>query len=169
MSRTRQVRARRCGAGAPASGRWLGFRAVPHIAARRIGRRAQLRTALADASRQPVSMRFLLIAPVRPLAAAGDFSSTLQILASGALIEAGFRTLGVAGHPEGHKQIGPTSLWAALGEAGVRRAHWQCHAYCHAVWFQSGDRAQLGAAPDRARRSPCRVHVGIAGPPRFRN
>jgi methylenetetrahydrofolate reductase (NADPH) len=92
----------------------LGFRAVPHIAARRIAGTAQLRTALAELRAAGVD-EILLIAGDRSLPA-GDFSSTLQILASGALIEAGFRTLGVAGHPEGHKQIGPTSLWAALRE-----------------------------------------------------
>jgi methylenetetrahydrofolate reductase (NADPH) len=87
---------------------------VPHIAARRIASAAQLGGALAALRASGVD-EILLIAGDRALPA-GEFSSTLQILASGALIDAGFRTLGVAGHPEGHKQIGPTSLWAALAE-----------------------------------------------------
>jgi methylenetetrahydrofolate reductase (NADPH) len=91
-----------------------GFRAVPHIAARRIAGAAELRPALGQLRASGVD-EILLIAGDRALPA-GEYTSTLQILASGALIEAGFRTLGVAGHPEGHKQIGPSSLWAALSE-----------------------------------------------------
>jgi methylenetetrahydrofolate reductase (NADPH) len=91
-----------------------GFAAVPHIAARRIASAAQLGAALVELRAAGVD-ELLLIAGDRALPA-GEFSSTLQILASGALVEAGFRTLGVAGHPEGHKQIGPSSLWAALAE-----------------------------------------------------
>jgi methylenetetrahydrofolate reductase (NADPH) len=92
----------------------LGFRAVPHIAARRIASAAQLQAALAELRASGVD-EILLIAGDRSLPA-GQYASTLQILASGALVEAGFRTVGVAGHPEGHKQIGPSSLWAALAE-----------------------------------------------------
>ncbi len=33
-----------------------------------------------------------------------------------ALVNAGFLTLGVAGHPEGHERIGATTLWNALLE-----------------------------------------------------
>jgi methylenetetrahydrofolate reductase (NADPH) len=91
-----------------------GFRAVPHIAARRIASSSQLSGALSELRASGVE-EILLIAGDRSLPA-GEYSSTLQILASGALIDAGFRTLGVAGHPEGHKQIGPSSLWAALAE-----------------------------------------------------
>lgn len=91
-----------------------GFRAVPHLAARRIASTEQLKAALAELRAAGVD-ELLLIAGDRSQPA-GEFSSTLQILSSGALIDAGFGTLGIAGHPEGHKQIGPTSLWAALAE-----------------------------------------------------
>lgn len=97
-------------------------------------------------------------------APAGPFASTLDVLASNATIDCGMTTVAVAGHPEGHKVVGPSLLWDALlakQEFGVRTgtrvhvvtqfgfnpqaiARWQRH--CH----------ELGITLP--------VHVGLAGP-----
>jgi methylenetetrahydrofolate reductase (NADPH) len=139
-----------------------GFRAVPHIAARRIASAAQLGAALAQLRSSGVD-EILLIAGDRAIAA-GAFSSTLQILASGALIEAGFRTLGVAGHPEGHKQIGPTSLWAALSEKQEYAE--RTGSAMHIVTQFGFNPATVLAWEQRLIEHGITlpVHVGIAGP-----
>jgi len=46
--------------------------------------------------------------------AAGEFESTLDILASGLLEKAGLKRLGVAGYPEGQKGLAQSQLWNAL-------------------------------------------------------
>src|SRR5690606_14529917 len=94
----------------------------------------------------------------------GKFTSTLEVLDSGATVDAGFKALGVAGHPEGHKDVGPTALWSALRhkQAFADRTGTKVHivtqfgfnpeAIC--VWDQR--LAEHGISLP--------VHVGIAGP-----
>jgi len=89
-----------------------GLRASPHIVARRIASAQVLRAALGELKRGGVE-QILLVAGDRqqPL---GEFSSTLQILDSGATVDAGIGSIGVAGHPEGHQAIDAADLWQAL-------------------------------------------------------
>jgi methylenetetrahydrofolate reductase (NADPH) len=89
-----------------------GLRACPHIVARRIASRSALRAALRELRAGGIQ-QILLVAGDRqtPL---GPFASTLEILESGATVEAGIDTIGVAGHPEGHRAIAPQTLWQAL-------------------------------------------------------
>jgi methylenetetrahydrofolate reductase (NADPH) len=89
-----------------------GLRACPHIVARRIASESALRTALGELKRGGVE-QILLVAGdrQRPL---GGFSSTLEILESGATLDAGISSIGVAGHPEGHPAIDAQALWQAL-------------------------------------------------------
>lgn len=89
-----------------------GLRASPHIVARRIASEQALRVALGELKRGGVE-QILLVAGDRqqPL---GEFSSTLQILDSGATVDAGIGTIGIAGHPDGHQAIDAAGLWHAL-------------------------------------------------------
>lgn len=89
-----------------------GFRGCAHMAARRLESAADLERALrrlADAGCD----RVLLIAGdlSKPL---GPYRSTLDIFGSGILDDCGIRTFGVAGHPEGHKDVDDKELWSAL-------------------------------------------------------
>lgn len=89
-----------------------GFRAYPHIVARRIENEASLLAAL-DRLKDAGITRAMLVAGDLSTPT-GAFASTLDILDSGVLVSAGIDTIGIAGHPEGHKRVGSTLLWKAL-------------------------------------------------------
>jgi hypothetical protein len=72
-----------------------GLRACPHIVARRIAGESELRSALHDLNRIGVD-QILLVAGDLPKPV-GVFTSTLEILDSGATVDAGIHTIGVAG------------------------------------------------------------------------
>lgn len=140
----------------------LGLRASPHIVARRLESERALRDALRELREGGVE-QLLLIAGDREQPV-GKFTSTLEVLDSGATVDAGFKALGVAGHPEGHKDVGQTALWSALRhkQAFADRTGTKVHivtqfgfnpeAIC--VWDQR--LAEHGISLP--------VHVGIAGP-----
>jgi methylenetetrahydrofolate reductase (NADPH) len=92
----------------------LGFKACPHIVARRLVSERALREALTELRDGAVEQALLIGGdPEKPV---GKFSSTLEVLETGATVEFGFANLGVAGHPEGHRAIGSAMLWNALRE-----------------------------------------------------
>ena len=139
-----------------------GLRASPHIVARRISGERALRVALGELKHGGVE-QILLVAGDRqkPL---GEFASTLEILDSGATVDAGINTIAVAGHPEGHQAIDTAMLWHAL-------AHKQ--AFAERTGTAMHIVSQFGFNPDaiydwernlvsRGIRLP--VRVGIAGP-----
>ena len=140
----------------------LGFAARPHIVARALDSEQHLRDAL-DELRAAGIAQILLIAGDRS-ATSGPFSSTLELLATGATVDCGMTTVAVAGHPEGHRAIGPSLLWDALlaKQAFAQRTGTKVEVITqfgfdpHAVfeWLRRG-REQGISLP---------VHVGIAGP-----
>ena len=89
----------------------LGFRASPHIVARRLESEGALRTALGQLTQAGVE-QVLLVAgdPPNPPA----YKSTLEVIATGAIEQAGIKVASVAGHPEGHKHVDDAELLAAL-------------------------------------------------------
>jgi len=139
-----------------------GFRAFPHIVARRIEGEKALATALGRLQDAGITRAMLVAGDLST--PAGVFASTLDILDSGTLVSAGINTIGVAGHPEGHKRIGSTLLWKSLqqkqdyAELTGARVH---------IVSQFG--FNPGALVDWERQLTERgialpVHVGIAGP-----
>src|SRR5690606_7222652 len=90
----------------------LGFRASPHIVARRLESERALRDALRELKDGGVE-QVLYVAGDREQPA-GKFASTLEVLDTGATVDAGIMRVGVAGHPEGHRAVGPTVLMDAL-------------------------------------------------------
>ncbi len=89
-----------------------GLTASPHLVARRMRGEQALREALTRLREHGIEQALLVAGDLdRPL---GPFKSTLEVLATGALQEAGMKRLGVAGHPEGHPAITPAELLAAL-------------------------------------------------------
>ena len=89
----------------------LGFRASPHIVARRLESERALRTALGQLTEAGVE-QVLLVAgdPPNP----PTYKSTLEVIATGAVEQAGIKVASVAGHPEGHKHVDDAELLAAL-------------------------------------------------------
>lgn len=90
----------------------LGFRAWPHIVARRIESEQSLLQALGRMSDRGITRALLVAGDLST--PAGRYRSTQDILESGLLVSAGISSIGVAGHPEGHKRIGATLLWESL-------------------------------------------------------
>jgi len=89
----------------------LGFRASPHIVARRLESEQALRTALGQLTQAGVE-QVLLVAGDReqPL----TYKSTLEVIATGAIEQSGMKWASVAGHPEGHRHAEADELLAAL-------------------------------------------------------
>jgi methylenetetrahydrofolate reductase (NADPH) len=140
----------------------LGFRASPHIVARRIASEHALQTALQELTDAGVEQVLLVAGDLeKPL---GKFTSTLDIIDSGALQNAGIKRVGVAGHPEGHKAVGHSTLLSALRDK---------QAFAHATGIKVHIATQFGFNPNAIVAWDQRltqegitlpVHVGIAGP-----
>jgi methylenetetrahydrofolate reductase (NADPH) len=140
----------------------LGFQASPHIVARRLPGERALKEALAQLRDAGVGQVLLIAGDLdRPV---GRFHSTLEVIETGLLPESGIRRIGVAGHPEGHKSIGPHALLDALRrkqEFGIR-AGLEVH-----IVTQFGFNPEAVCAWDRRLTEAgisLPVHVGIAGP-----
>jgi methylenetetrahydrofolate reductase (NADPH) len=90
----------------------MGLQPIPHLAARRLGGRAELDDALPRFVDAGVDA-MLLIAGDEPRPH-GEFTDTVQVLDTGLLERHGIRRLGVAGHPEGHPVVEAGQLAQAL-------------------------------------------------------
>ena len=139
-----------------------GFRAFPHLVARRIPDEGAFTDALARLQRGGVDRALLVAGDLRP--PAGPYDSTLQLLASGALEAHGIRTLGVAGHPEGHQRVEDAALWQALAEK--QRYADRTGASLHIATQFSFDADAVTGWVRRLDGEGIRlpVHVGIMGP-----
>jgi methylenetetrahydrofolate reductase (NADPH) len=140
----------------------LGLQASPHIVARRIESEAALRTALSKLRAGGVEQVLLVAGDLdRPV---GRFTSTLDVIDSGVLAEAGIRSVGVAGHPDGHRAVGPATLLAALRhkQQFATRTGIKVH-----IVTQFGFSPEGVCAWDRHLTKEgifLPVHVGVAGP-----
>jgi methylenetetrahydrofolate reductase (NADPH) len=143
----------------------LGLTASPHIIARRVVDVAALRRSLgtlADAGIEQI----LLVAGDR---AEPDslFSSTIDLLETGMLADAGITRVGVAGHPEGHPAVADEVIWKAIErkQAIARSTGIRMHI---ATQFGFDARSlttfEAGLA---ARGITLPIHAGVAGPTPF--
>jgi methylenetetrahydrofolate reductase (NADH) len=139
-----------------------GFTASPHLVARRLPSEQVLRSVLARLRGQGIEQALLVAGDLeRPL---GPFGSTLQVLATDALQEAGLKRLGVAGHPEGHPAVAAAQLLAALRakQEFAARSGIAVH-----IVTQFGFNPEGTCAWDRMLTQEgitLPVHVGLAGP-----
>jgi methylenetetrahydrofolate reductase (NADPH) len=142
--------------------RAAGLRASPHIVARRIEGQGVLRDALRRLRDAAVDQVLLVAGDRNP--PAGEFTSTLEILDTGALAEYGFRTVGVAGHPEGHPAVGPDTLWSALQtkQAFAERSGTRMHIVTQFSFNPAAVCAWDRQLTEHGIKLP--VHIGIAGP-----
>ena len=98
---------------AAAQARGLGIDPVCHIAARRLASREQLESHLAALRDQAQAQAVFLIAGDCPVGT-GPFTETMDLLETGLFAQHGIRTIGIAGHPEGHPTVDDAALWQAL-------------------------------------------------------
>lgn len=78
----------------------LGYKAVPHVASRRLTTRAALKERI-KASAEEAGVRDLLVIGGDVQPPQGEFSSSLDVLETGFLDRYGIKHIGIAGHPEG--------------------------------------------------------------------
>jgi len=90
-----------------------GMEPVPHIVARRTASAAFLDDYLARFVGEAGVQRVLVVAGDIP-EAVGEFESALQILEGGFIEKHGIKRVGVAGHPEGHKDVSDPVLRDAI-------------------------------------------------------
>ncbi|MEA3176828.1 MAG: methylenetetrahydrofolate reductase [Gammaproteobacteria bacterium] len=140
----------------------LGFRASPHIVARRITSEVALARAL-ETLREGGVRQVLLVAGdlQRPV---GDFTSTLQILDTGLLESSGIEQVGVAGHPDGHPSINADALLTALRHKQdfAVRTGMRVHIVTQFGFDPEGICAWDERMTEQGITLP--VHVGIPGP-----
>lgn len=91
----------------------VGMQPIPHVPARMVESRGQLRDWLAQLDESRVD-RLLLIAGDSD-AVSGPFPDTLAVLESGLLAQFRFHGIGVAAHPDGHPMADRATLTQALG------------------------------------------------------
>lgn len=84
--------------------RAAGFNPVPHIAARHIRSRDELKQFLESVIQQQNVRKILLIGGDLP-EPLGPYRDTLAVLKDGILNDAGICEIGIAGYPEGHARI----------------------------------------------------------------
>lgn len=139
-----------------------GFRACPHVVARRVPDQRALTDALARMQRRGVTRALLVAGDQQP--PAGAFASSLDVLATGALEAHGFTSLGFAGHPEGNPRIDEAALWSSL--ADKQRHGERTGAKLHIVSQFSFDAEAIVAWLRRLDNEGITlpVHVGIMGP-----
>jgi methylenetetrahydrofolate reductase (NADPH) len=92
-----------------------GMRPVPHVAARAFESLTDVDRFLESVVAAAGVEEVLVIAGsiARPT---GSVESSLQVLRSGLLEQHGLRRVGVAGHPEGHPDVGAETLAAAIAD-----------------------------------------------------
>lgn len=139
----------------------LGFRASPHIVARRLESERALRAALGELKEAGVE-QVLFVAGDREQPV--KFTSTLEVIDTGATVDAGIMSIGVAGHPEGHRHVGPTVLLSALKhkQAFAERTGTKVHIVTQFGFNTEALCAWAANLVEQGVTLP--VHVGIAGP-----
>lgn len=90
-----------------------GFNPVPHFAARSIASREALETNVRRVTEEAGVTQVLLVGGAVPHPV-GEFSDTMQLLATGVFDRHGIRRIGVAGHPEGSPDIPEEAVRQAL-------------------------------------------------------
>ena len=139
-----------------------GFTVSPHLVARRLPSERALRDALARLREHGIEQVLLVAGDLdRPL---GPFSSTLEVIASGALQEVGLKRVGFAGHPEGHPAVDHAQLISALRakQQFAERSGIAVHIVTQFGFNPAGVCAWDRMLTQEGITLP--VHVGIAGP-----
>lgn len=133
----------------------LGYRAVPHLAARRFHSRAHLEQTMARLTEAGIQDVFVVGGDGTDQA--GPFACGAELIATLAEIQPGLRSVGIPCYPEGHAFIGTQMLDAALDD--------KCFFAGYMVTQICFDAAVIDAwlARIRARGVDLPVHIGIPG------
>ena len=141
----------------------LGYVAVPHLPARRLGTKAALEARI-KASAQEAGVRDMLIVGGGLARPAGEFGSTMDVLETGFMDRYGITDIAVAGHPEGSPDFGEREAIEALK---LKQAFGERTGASMRIVTQFGfDGAAFvrWAEGLRAVGVDLPVHLGVAGP-----
>ncbi len=136
---------------------------VPHIAARRVVSRAEVRGFLDKAVRLAGIKKILLIGGDIPQPS-GPYHDAAALLAEDLFADSGLTQVAIAGYPEGHPRIPTDTLNAAL-EKKLELARRGGLAPSVVTQFSFAPNRIVEHCADLARRAPgIPVYVGLAGP-----
>jgi methylenetetrahydrofolate reductase (NADPH) len=139
----------------------MGYRTVPHLAVRRIESRAQLETALDQLRMSGIDTALVISGDLsRPV---GPYYNTMQLLESELLPAHGFRSVGVAGHPEGSRTVGPTALRKALQDKAQFAATTDLDIYVVTQFGFNATAVTNWVAAARESGVALPIHIGMAG------
>ena len=140
-----------------------GLEPVPHLAARRVGSRAELKAFLQRAVREAQIQKVLVLGGDLDTPA-GPYCDAASIINDGLLTECGIREIGLAGYPEGHPRIPLGVLQQALSDK-IRLARAQGLGAYIVTQFSFAPNRVIEYCAGLARREPdVQVYVGLAGP-----
>jgi len=139
----------------------MGYRTVPHLAVRRVESHAELGRALTRLRSAGIDQA-LVIAGDLPQPA-GPYHNAMQLLETGLLPLHGFNTIGIAGHPEGSRGVGPTLLWKALQEKAQFAADTGLKMYIVTQFGFNTTAVANWEAATTANGIDLPVHTGMAG------
>jgi len=143
--------------------REAGLEPVPHIAARRIGSRAELTDFLGRAVAE-AGVRKALVIGGDEAEARGPFADGASLIRSGALAASGLREIGLPGYPEGHPRIPLMELERDLAEKLSLAAAQELGTYM-VTQFSFAPARVLEYCAALARSAPgVPVYVGLPGP-----
>ena len=141
----------------------LGFKAVPHISARRLLSEDELRAYL-DMLKAVIDLKHVFVIAGDPDAAMGPYDDALAVIDSGVLKEYGIEHVGISGYPEGHPDITNETLAKAMHDkvASLKR-----QGIDYSIMTQFGFDADpvlewLKQIRDEGIDGP--VRIGLAGP-----
>jgi len=140
-----------------------GLEPVPHLAARRVTSRDELRHFLRRAVRDAGVQKVLLIGGDDPQPR-GPWADSVALLADGTLAECGVREVGLAGYPEGHARIPRAALERAMSEKLALTAAQGLGSYIVTQFSFAPARVVEYCAELAARAPGVPVYVGVAGP-----
>lgn len=139
-----------------------GLDPVPHLAARSISGWDELETNIARATGEAGVEDILVIAGglSRPV---GDYSSAMELLETGLFDRYGIRRIGLAGHPEGNRDIGARRLHQAILDKNAFAE--RTDANLRLVTQFGFDPAAIIDWDERIRADGNRlpIHIGVAG------
>jgi methylenetetrahydrofolate reductase (NADPH) len=143
--------------------RAVGLDPVPHVSARRVLDRGELRSFLKEAVQKHGVHRVLVIGGDEPRAK-GPFEDSMAVIESGILAECGVKEIGVSGYPEGHPKISQQVLEEALGKK-IALAGEQGLGLYVVTQFSFSPTRMVEFCSHLARTAPqVGVYIGVAGP-----
>ncbi|MFY9316169.1 MAG: methylenetetrahydrofolate reductase [Burkholderiales bacterium] len=143
--------------------RAAGLEPVPHVAARRIRDRAELKAFLERATAEAGVRKALILGGDEP-EAAGPYAGGAALLRDELLANCGLREIGLPGYPEGHPRIPGAVLERAFAEKLALAAQHGMGSYV-VTQFSFAPSRVVDYCARMARNAPeVPVYVGLAGP-----